>query len=109
MMDNLFAIAGNPSITQSLNPASAKRTACPRGESSHVRSNIVSVRRLQRCSCIEPNIWRAGDQRLKREEIIGFDQRLLCNGGETEVDWDGLERPPDVHFWQTSNPQACQE
>jgi len=55
------------SAVRSHNTAHAKRITRGRGESLDVRSNIVSIRGLQRGSCVEPDIWSTSDQRLKGE------------------------------------------
>jgi len=109
MIDNLYTIPG--AIVNHSTPYTVhtKRVARGRRESLHIRSDIVSVRSLQRCPSVEPNIWPTGDQRLKGRKQSGSANKLLCKDGRAEVDDNGPWRPLGVHFRQISSPQAYQE
>ena len=76
MMDNLFVII-KASIVQSWNTTHAGKVAHRHEEPLHVRSNVISICGLQRCSRVEPDIWPTGDQRLEMEIAIEFVQPAI--------------------------------
>lgn len=87
MIDNLFAVAGaivNSSIPV-IQPTRRRSRAVTAGNTLHVRSDIVSIRSLQGCPRIEPDIWPTSNQRLKGRN--NRDRSTYCHARMVEPWW----------------------
>jgi hypothetical protein len=107
MMDSLFKITENCQSFNRMDTLHGTMAARCCWERWHVRSDIVPVRGLQRCPCVEPKIRTTGGQWLEKEEMIEPAQqpRPLQERAGSRL----LMVASDVHFWRTSSLLACRE
>lgn len=94
-MDSLSTMAGkivNYSVSQH---GACKEDPLVTEGLLYARSNIVSVRSLQRCPCIETNVWPIDDQWLKGRKIRSLASSRLREG-QSATFWTNIFGEPPV-------------